>query len=59
DAPALGKQLGYASTVGAPFAAILGGQELAAGTVALKHLASGEQVTLPVAAAGAHVRSRP
>ncbi len=48
DAPQLGKQLQYASTIGAPFAAILGSSELLAGTVALKNLTTGEQVTVPV-----------
>jgi histidyl-tRNA synthetase len=43
DTPAMGKQLGYADTLGAPFVAILGPAEVAAGTVALKHLQSGEQ----------------
>jgi len=37
------KQLGDASDAGARFAAILGGDELAAGTVTLKDLATGEQ----------------
>ena len=55
DTPGLGKQLQYASTIGAPFAAILGKSELDAGTVALKNLTSGEQVTLPVAEVGARV----
>lgn len=56
DTPALGKQLGYAATVGAPFAAILGSAELAAGTVALKDLRSGEQAAVPVGAVAARVR---
>jgi histidyl-tRNA synthetase len=55
DTPALGKQLGYASTIGAPFAAILGTNELAAGTVGLKNLVSGEQVTIPVGEVAARV----
>ncbi|MCC7061489.1 MAG: histidine--tRNA ligase [Planctomycetes bacterium] len=55
DAPALGKQLGYASTIGAPFAAILGTNELAAGTVGLKNLVTGEQVTIPVGEVAARV----
>lgn len=55
DTPALGKQLGYASTIGAPFAAILGQNELQSGSVALKNLASGEQATVPVAAVGARI----
>lgn len=48
DTPALGKQLAYASTVGARFAAILGSNELAAGTLAIKDLATGVQTTLAV-----------
>lgn len=48
------KQLGDASDAGARFAAILGGDELAAGTVTLKDLASGEQrVVARAALAGA------
>ncbi len=50
DTPALGKQLGYADTIGAEFAAILGGKELAEGTITLKRLATGEQQTVPQAA---------
>lgn len=48
DTPQLGKQLQYANTIGAPFAAILGQKEVAEGTVTLKDLTSGEQVALPV-----------
>ena len=58
DTPAMGKQLGYADTLRAPFAAILGTAELATGTVALKHLQSGEQVAVPVADVGRHVAQR-
>ena len=47
ETPQLGKQLQYASTIGARHAAILGASEVAAGTVALKHLASGKQLTIP------------
>lgn len=57
DEQKLGNQLKYASAIGAPFAAILGGAELAAGTVALKNLTSGEQVTVPTAAVGERIRS--
>ncbi|MEM9493158.1 MAG: His/Gly/Thr/Pro-type tRNA ligase C-terminal domain-containing protein, partial [Myxococcota bacterium] len=51
----LGKQLQYADTVGAPFAGILGEDELQAGEVTLKHLASRsqERVALDQAAAAA------
>jgi len=55
DAPPLGKQLQYASAIQAPFAAILGASELAAGTVGLKNLTTGEQVTLPVGEVGKRV----
>jgi histidyl-tRNA synthetase len=43
----LGNQLKYASRRGIPFAAILGPDEVAAGEVVLKDLASAEQVKLP------------
>jgi histidyl-tRNA synthetase len=56
DDAKLGAQLGYADKVGAPFAAILGSSELAAGTVTLKNLATGEQATLPVGDVGPRVR---
>ena len=49
----LGKQLAYATTVGAGHAVVLGRAELDAGVVALKNLASGEQRTLPVEAVSA------
>ncbi len=58
DDKAMGKQLGYADTIGAPFAAILGTSELAAGTVALKDLKAGTQVALPVADVGVFVMKR-
>ncbi|MFN9945377.1 MAG: histidine--tRNA ligase [Planctomycetota bacterium] len=58
DTPQMGKQLGYANTLGAPFAAILGTAELAAGTVALKHLQSGEQAAVSVADVARHVAQR-
>jgi histidyl-tRNA synthetase len=41
----LGKQIRYADRKGIPFVLILGPDELAAGQVVLKHLASGEQYT--------------
>lgn len=54
----LGKQLQYADAPGvkAPLAAILGETELAAGEITLKHLGSGEQSRVTIAAAGAAVR---
>src|SRR5262245_11408225 len=48
DAPPLGKQLQYANTIGAPFAAILGANEVAGGTVSIKDLASGVQAAVPI-----------
>ncbi len=56
DSPQLGKQLHYASGIGARFAAILGQAEVAAGTIALKDLASGEQRVVAVGEAAAVVR---
>ncbi|MCU0863309.1 MAG: histidine--tRNA ligase [Planctomycetes bacterium] len=58
DDKAMGKQLAYANTLGAPFAAILGSAELAAGTVALKDLKTGEQLAVPVASVGVEVARR-
>ncbi|MCA8976462.1 MAG: ATP phosphoribosyltransferase regulatory subunit, partial [Planctomycetes bacterium] len=58
DAPPLKKQLQYANGLGAPYAAVLGGAEIAAGTIALKNLASGEQVTVATAEAAGRIRSR-
>ncbi|MFM1872505.1 MAG: histidyl-tRNA synthetase [Planctomycetota bacterium] len=57
DTPQLGKQLQYASNLGAGFAAILGAAEVAGGTIALKNLVSGEQRTVPLAEAAAVVRA--
>ena len=54
----LGKQLQYADAPGvkAPLAAILGETELAAGEITLKHLGSGEQTRVAIAAAGPAAR---
>ena len=57
DTPSLGKQIQYANTIGAPFVGILGGDELAKGTLAVKQLATGEQKSLPLAEVAAHVQS--
>ncbi|MBM4014438.1 MAG: histidine--tRNA ligase [Planctomycetes bacterium] len=57
DAPAIGKQLQYANAIGAPFAGLLGSDELAQQSLTLKKLATGEQKTLPLAAVAASVRS--
>lgn len=55
----LGKQLQYADAPGvkAPVAAIVGVEELAAGQVTLKHLASGEQERVAQDGAGEAVRA--
>lgn len=55
----LGKQLQYADTPGvkAPVAAIVGGEELKAGQVTLKHLASGTQERVALEGAGEAVRA--
>ncbi len=55
DTPALGKQLQYANTIGAPFAAILGSNELAQQSLTLKKLSTGEQKTLSIADVAAFV----
>jgi histidyl-tRNA synthetase len=49
----LGKQLAYATTIGAGHAVVLGRAELDAGVVALKDLSTGEQQPLPVHAVAA------
>ena len=51
EADKLGKQFKYASSRGIPFVAIIGDEELANGTVAVKNMTSGEQVSVPCAAA--------
>ncbi|MFY9342412.1 MAG: ATP phosphoribosyltransferase regulatory subunit, partial [Planctomycetota bacterium] len=58
DTPAMGKMLAYANALGAPFAAIVGSAEVAAGTVALKDLQKGEQVAVPVGDVARHVAQR-
>jgi histidyl-tRNA synthetase len=55
DADKLGKQIKYADARGIPFVAILGGDEIGAGTVTVKHLAAQTQHTYDQAAAGAAI----
>jgi histidyl-tRNA synthetase len=55
DADKMGKQIKYADSRGIPFVAILGGDEIAAGTVTVKHLAAKTQHTYDQAAAGAAI----
>ena len=52
----LGKQMKYAASKSIPFAAILGGDELARGEVMIKNLTSGEQVSVARAEVPAHLR---
>jgi histidyl-tRNA synthetase len=53
----LGRQFKYAADRGVPFVAVMGEAERAAGTVAVKTLATGQQVVVPRAAAAAHIVS--
>ncbi len=46
----LGKQMKYASTRKIPYAAILGGDEIARGEVTIKNLDTGDQQSVPRAA---------
>jgi histidyl-tRNA synthetase len=55
DADKIGKQIKYADSRGIPFVAILGGDEIAAGTVTVKHLAGNTQNTYDQSAAGAAI----
>jgi len=56
----LGKQMQYADSPGvhAPWCAIVGKDELARGEIALKHMASGEQVAVAVDTAAAAISMR-
>jgi len=55
DADKIGKQIKYADSRGIPFVAILGGDEISAGTVTVKHLAGNTQNTYDQSAAGAAI----
>ena len=52
DADKIGKQIKYADSLAIPFVAILGGNEIAAGTVTVKNLSAQTQATYDQAAAG-------
>lgn len=56
DADKIGRQIKYADGCGIPFVAILGGDEIAAGTVTVKRLADQTQHTYDQSAAGAAMR---
>jgi histidyl-tRNA synthetase len=55
DADKIGKQIKYADTQRIPFVAILGGDEIANGTVTVKDLTAQTQNTYDQAAAGAAI----
>ena len=55
DADKLGKQIKYADVRGIPFVALLGAEEIKAGTVTLKDLATQMQETYPVADAAGKI----
>ncbi|HEX5110668.1 MAG TPA: histidine--tRNA ligase [Vicinamibacterales bacterium] len=55
DADKIGKQIKYADSRGIPFVAILGSDEISAGTVTVKHLAGNTQSTYDQSAAGAAI----
>ena len=56
DADKIGKQIKYADGRGIPFVALLGDDEIKAGTVTVKNLAAQTQQTYPQSAAGAAIR---
>jgi histidyl-tRNA synthetase len=58
EADKLGKQFKYASSRAIPFVAIIGDEELANGTVAVKNMTSGEQVSVPRALAAQEILKR-
>jgi histidyl-tRNA synthetase len=56
DADKIGKQIKYADGRGIPFVALLGDDEIKAGSVTVKNLAAQTQQTYPQSAAGAAIR---
>jgi histidyl-tRNA synthetase len=54
----LGKQFKYASSRGVPFVAILGDDERRDGTVSIKDLRTGDQLTIPRSDAARHIATR-
>ncbi|MCC7125063.1 MAG: histidine--tRNA ligase [Acidobacteria bacterium] len=58
EADKIGKQLKYAASRGIPFVAVMGDDEAAAGVVAVKDLATGEQQRVAASAVAGLVRSR-
>jgi histidyl-tRNA synthetase len=58
EADKLGKQLGYASARGIPFAVVLGDEERARGEVAVRDMAAGAQTAVPRVDAGRWIGAR-
>ncbi len=56
DSTKLKKQMTYANNAAIPYVAIIGEAEAAAGTVTIKNMAEGTQVTVPVSEAAAHIK---
>jgi len=56
DADKIGRQIKYADSRGIPFVALLGGDEVAAGTVTVKNLGAQTQNTYDQTGAGAEIR---
>ncbi len=56
ETPKIGKQFAYAESIKVKLAAILGATEAQEGKLSVKHLGTGEQLTLPLAAAIARLR---
>lgn len=56
DSTKLKKQMTYANNAAIPYVAIIGEAEAAAGTVTIKNMAEGTQVTVSVSEAAAHIK---
>ena len=57
DAAKMKKQMTYANAMGVPFVAMVGESEMAQGKMALKNMATGEQLTLTPAEAAAAINA--
>lgn len=55
DAAKMKKQIGYANALNVPFFAMIGDDELAAGTVTVKNMSTGEQKAIPLADVAAFI----
>lgn len=55
DAAKMKKQIGYANALNVPFFAMIGDDELAAGTVTVKNMSTGEQKAVPLADVAAFI----